>query len=249
MNKIENNNLKKNFNDWAILSIINNVKNNNRPAMGWKILAGKKVTVEVVFRVIRKFKNEMVVKAVSSHGKKTLMDMAAGAQKLNFYLPDDLVLFQTEVKHIDVNGDITVGIPEMMAQVDRRKNLRLFVENSMNVNVEFMKQNHGHKVFTQKFEKKCFDVSSGGFSFLISKAESRFFMSNDSIFAIELTIGDQKIELNGTVTSILELEPNEYNKLNYKAWKVCVKYSDIEIDSKKKIDEFVFRYVDVNEAI
>ena len=54
MTQIGSNKLKKNFNDWAICSLIENTKIEEKPIMGWKIIAGKKVTVEVVFHIIRK---------------------------------------------------------------------------------------------------------------------------------------------------------------------------------------------------
>jgi hypothetical protein len=249
MNKVESNTLKKNFNDWAIFSIINNTKLSDKSVLGWKIVAGKKVTVEVIFHIIRKFRNEIVVRAVGSQGKVSLGDLAAGAQKLNFYLPDDMVLFQTDVKHVEQNGDVRIKIPEMIAQIDRRKFLRLFVEDGIDVNVKFLKENHGHKVSTQQFIKSCFDVSAGGFSFIISKSESRFFMKDDSMFGIELQIGKENITVNADIINILEVEPTVENKLHYKGWKVCVKYSHIKKESKNLLNDFIFRYVDISEAI
>lgn len=249
MNKIENNALKKNFNEWAILSIINNTKNDEKPVLGWKIVAGKKVTVDVVFQVIRKFRNEVVVRAVGSRGKSTLGDLASGAQKLNFYLPDDMVLFQADVKQIELNGDVRITMPQMIAQIDRRKYLRLFVEETMNVKVKFLKENHGHSKITQKFEKNCFDISAGGFSFVIAKSESRFFYNCDSIFGIEMQIGKEKINIAADVINVLDIEPNEENKLHYKGQKVCVQYSNISKESKSLINNYVFKYVEISEAI
>lgn len=249
MNKIGNETLKKNFNSWAIESIINNTKKSNKSVLGWKIVGGKKVTVEVVFHIIRKFRNEIVIKAIGEQGKQKLGNLVAGSKKINFYLPDDMVLFQTDVKHVEQNGDIRIKIPTMMAQLDRRKHLRLFVEESMNIKVNFSKENNGHRVLTQQFEKSCFDISAGGFSFIISKSEARFFNLNDSINNIEVQIGDIKLKANCEITNILDVEPNVGNKLNYKGWKVCFRYTKINPKSIKAIDEFVFRYVDISEAI
>ena len=54
------NKLKKNFDEWAIESLIDNAKKNEHPVLAWKIVAGQKITVEVTFHIIRKFKKEMV---------------------------------------------------------------------------------------------------------------------------------------------------------------------------------------------
>lgn len=249
MNQKNGNTLKKNYNDWAIFSIINNTKINEKTVLGWKIVAGRKVTVEVIFHIIRKFRNEVVVRAVGPQGKSKLANLATGANKLNFYLPDDMVLFQTEVKHIEPAGDIRIKIPEMIAQVDRRKDLRLFVENGINIELQFFKQNHGQKIATQQFKKGCFDISAGGLSFVISKTEKKFFKDGDIIKSIKLNLDNKDIELDSQIINILEVEPNAQNDLHYRGWKVCVKYLNLKKEIKKVIEEFVFRYIELDEAI
>ena len=169
MDQVGSNNLKKNYSAWAIFSLINNTKLGEKPVLGWRIIGGKKVTVDVYIRVIRKFRNELVIKALSPDGSKKLSNLIAGSDKLNLYLPDDLVLFQSRVLKSDTNGDVVISIPNMIAQVDRRKHLRLFITNEVNVSIEFQKENHGQRITTQQFDKKCFDVSAGGLSFIIFK--------------------------------------------------------------------------------
>lgn len=249
MNQKSRNTLKKNFNDWAIFSIINNTKVNEKTVLGWKIVAGKKVTVEVIFHIIRKFRNEIVVRAVGPQGRKNLGNLAAGAQTLNFYLPGDMVLFQTEVKQIELSGDIRIKIPTMIAQVDRRKDLRLFVENGIKVELNFSKENHGQKVATQQFKKVCFDVSAGGLSFIISKPEKKFFKYRDLVKTIRLSLDNEDIMVDAKVVNILEVEPNSQNDLHYKGWKICLSYVALRNPIKKKIEDFVFRYIELDEAI
>ena len=67
--------------------------------MGWRIVAGKKVTTSIFIRVIRKFRNEFVVRAVSDKEKNVLSNLLASSGTLNFYLVNDMVLFQSQVKH------------------------------------------------------------------------------------------------------------------------------------------------------
>lgn len=241
--------LKKNFNDWAIFSIISNAKINEKTVMGWKIVAGKKVTVEVLFHIIRKFRKEIIVRAIGPQGKATLGNLAAGAQKLNFYLPDEMVLFQSEVKQIEMSGDIKITIPEMIAQVDRRKDLRLFIENGMSVDIEFLKKNHGQKVVTHNFKKTCFDISAGGLSFIISKTEKKFFKENDLLKNLKIYLDGKELEVSAQVINILEVEPDTRNELNYKGWKICLKYLNKKQNASRDIEDYVFRYLDLGEAI
>ncbi len=249
MNQKNKNILKKNSNDWAIFSIINNTKINEKPVVGWKIVAGKKITVDVTFHIIRKFRNEIVVKAIGASENKRLGELAAGAENLNFYLPDDMVLFQAEVKQIELSGDLRVKIPDMIAQVDRRKNMRLFVESGMQTELSFKKQNHGHKAATHNFKKNCFDISSGGASFLISKLETKFFAIEDKIDEVSLKINEKEFKMDAEVVNILEVEPDARNGLHYKNYKICLNYMNLDTEAKRYIDKYVFDYIDFDEAI
>lgn len=249
MNQIRNNNLKKNFSSWAIFSIINNTKLSDKPIIGWRMISGKKVTVELYVRVIRKFRNELIIRATRPEGKNILMNLAAGSDKLNLYLPDDLVLFQSNIKACDENGDIVIGFPDMIAQIDRRKHLRLLVENDIISNVSFNKESHGHKQVQQQFVKKCFDISAGGLSFIVSKTESKFFELGDLVCEFELNIGERKTRLNGHIVNILDIEPDESNGFHYKVKKVCIRYIEPTANQQKVINDFVFKYVSIDEAI
>ncbi len=249
MSNVKDNNLKKNSDDWAISSLISNAKDNEHTILAWKIVAGKKITVDVAFHVIRKFKNEIDVRAIGDQAKKILGDLAVNAQKLNFYLPDDQVLFQTEVKKIQVNGNVTIQFPEMIAQIDRRKSLRLFLDEGLDLEIGFSKKNHSQNVLNQRFEKKCFDISSGGLSFLISRLEMNFFKRGDSIKGIQLNLDGAKLVLEGKVVNILEVEPNKHNGLIYKANKVCIELEKLNSSKKKQLESYVFHHVELEEVV
>lgn len=219
MNQRNANTLKKNKSKWAIFSLINNTKINESQIMGWRIVAGKKVTTSIFIRVIRKFRNEFVVRAVSDKEKNVLSNLLASSGTLNFYLVNDMVLFQSQVKHIDPNGDFVFNIPEMIAQIDRRKHMRLFLDESVKALSVFYKENHGHKVAKQQFQKECFDISAGGLSFFISRAESKFFEMGDRIDLIKIRLDNNWVNVKGDVVNVLDVEPDERNKLHYKAKK------------------------------
>lgn len=249
MDQSNQNLLKKNFNEWAIFSIINNTKINENPVLGWKIISGEKVTVEVTFYIIRKFKKEIVVRAVSSKAKKQLAELASSANNLNFYLPNDMALFQAEIKQIETNGDLRIAIPTMIAQIDRRKNLRLFVEEGMSIKTIFHKESHGQKVANQLFQKDCFDISAGGLSFVVSKPERKFFLKGDRVNQLKLKMNNIEMEIDAEVINILEIKPSRNNDLHYKGWKICLEFTKIAPKHAKEIEDYVFRYVDFDQAI
>lgn len=249
MDQQDKNLLKKNLNDWAIFSIINNTKLCDKPVIGWKIIAENKVTVDVRFHIIRKFREEIVVRANNKSEKETLVNLATGGQKLNFYLPDDLVLFQTEVKHVESNGDLRIKFPKMIAQIDRRKDLRLFLDEAKNVRVEFGKVDHSQKKISMNFTKSCFDISGSGCSFVVKKSEKHFFRKSDIVSNLKITLGHEELFCDAYVVNMAEERPNDHNELFYEGWKISLKFKLRSEDDKKIIEKFVFKYADFSEVI
>ena len=249
MNQAGNNNLKKNYSSWAIFSIVNNAKLNEKPIVGWRIINGKKVTVDVYIRVIRKFRNEFIIRPSRSSGKSVLDKLVAGSEKINIFLPNELVLCQCEIKNIDSNGDIVLNMPEMIAQIDRRKHLRLFRDEGVNIGVEFQKELNGHEGRVQHFKKDCFDISAGGLSFIVSRTESKYFLKHNLIESIILDLDGKKTKINGLVVSMFDIEPDERNGLLYKSKKVCIQYVHPTAKQQKVINDYVFKYIDLREVI
>ena len=246
---IQGNKLTKNDSEWAIFSIINNAKLNNKTLVAWRIIGGQKVTVDVNIRVIRKFRAELVMTPQNPRGKQMLADLSSGTDRLNFYLMDDMVLFQSKIKNKESNGDITVTLPNMIAQIDRRKHLRLFLEEDNQVVINFVKETNFTSNPTQRFTKNCFDLSAGGLSFIISKSESKFFRIGDKIDGIKLKVDERDILINAEIVNIFNVEPNEVNKLNYRGQKICIKYTKIKPSGQKILSEFVFKSIDFSSNV
>ena len=249
MKAVGSNNLKKNHSSGAIFSIIFNTKLNEKPVICWRMINGKKVTVDVYMRVIRKFRDEFIIRPLRENGKKTLNNLLAGSEKLNLYLPSDLVLCQCDIKKVDSNGDIVLKMPEMIAQIDRRKYLRLFIDNGISASVDFSKEISGYHKKIQKFSKNCFDISAGGFSIILSKTESKFFQNNDNLNQISLDLDGKKTQIDGMVINIFDIEPDDQNGLLYRSKKVCVQYRNLDFKQEKVINDYVFKHIDFQDVI
>lgn len=242
------NKLKKNYHDWAIFSIINDVKIKEKNVVGWKIVAGKKITTDLTIKIIRKFNGEMVLSPKSSYQRNILESMITANNKLNIFFPTEMVLFQSEVKEYNERG-VTIDIPDMIAQLDRRQYLRYKVEEDVQVEIEFKKNKSGVNDILQKFKKQCFDISAGGLSFYVSKTEYSYFRRGDEIEQIDLIMDGKKVKIAAEIINIFDQEPDSRNGLFYKSWKICLQYSKIQEDTRKKINDFVFQNVDFVEDV
>ena len=244
------NKLKQNFDQHALTSILSATKDSHKQIIGWKIVGDQKLTIDLVIKVFRKNKEEMVL-AAEDHTKAKLLEMlASGADKLNIYLPEDMAIFQSSILSFDrEEGRITVQYPAMFAQVERRKHLRLLLSDEQLAPLSFQKENQGQIQSLLNFSKNCFDISAGGCSFIVSKTEQKFFKKSDWIKKIKLTLDEKEIFLSGEIINIFEIKPDERNGLHYKGWKVCLRFKSLEPEQLKLINSYVFRHSHIEKEV
>lgn len=243
------NTLKTNRNGHAIYSILNNTKIQGKPAVAWRLASGKKITAEVFFRVVRKSRGELLLRGTDPANQKILSTLISGRDKINIFLPEDMALFQAEIKSYETFGDATVKIPRMIAQVDRRKHLRLFLGEESLATARFFKESKLQSGGKQLFDKSCHDLSAGGLSFVVSRMEGKFFAKGELLKGLAIRAENREARVDAKIVSIHEVEPDGQNKLHYRGLKVCVNYTAISDKDRKFLNDLVFRHSDLGEAV
>ena len=251
--KNNDNILQMNDSSWDILSIITNSREQEKDVVAWRLISGEKETLEVKMRVIRKGKREIAIVAKDPSQSGDLVALATGAKTMNFYLPDDLVLFQTLIKNYDHEGEVIVELPKAIAHIDRRKYMRLKTNVEDNpdhvISTEFFKSNNLPNSKAIRFCKPCFDLSAGGLSFVISRSESPYFQIGDHIFNMNVRVEHKEILVAGEIVNIYDVEPDERNKLNYRGKKICVHYTVITEEERRHLDNYVFKHIEIDEKV
>ncbi len=72
---------------------------------------------------------------------------------------------------------------------------------------------------------------------------------NDLIKDINIRIEGREIKVNAVIMNILDVEPNKQNQLNYKGKKVCLRFLNLDATNKKFLEDFIFRYMDIDVVI
>ncbi len=228
-----------------IFEMINNARNKNSTLLVWRLGGDNKITTQVHIKLIRKSRREMELLPGIEINK--LKKIIAGRENVNFYLPDEAILFQSNIKGFDDKMNLRVSLPEMVAQVDRRKQLRLFMDDTTSFNIQFKKSYQQHRTHTQAFSKNCYDLSAGGLSFIVSKMEQKFFKPNDD-FLVKMNVENREIEVNVKIINIIPIEPNSNNKLVYSGAKICTQFQNLSPDVKNLLQIFVLKYVNIDNA-
>lgn len=236
------NKLKKVKDEATILSLLSGSKENNAEVFIWKLIGGSKHLGQVRIESVRKLRGDFCIIPIEGQDR-IVQDLMGNQSFVDLYIPDSALLLRCQVKTSDAPYRYYLQIPDFIAQVERRKSFRLNVHASGEVKVSFGKTVTIPRPMTQHFLKDCFDISSGGFSFFVSKMETKFFMVNDKIPLVELKNGKWSTKAEAEVAMVREIEPDEYNGLTYKVWRVSCRFTKIDQISRKYLEKYIFERI------
>lgn len=225
-----------------ILSLLNSAKEANAEVFVWKLVGANKHMVKVKIESVRKGRGDFCLIPIQERDPE-VKSLIVGQPHIDIYIPESALLMRCEIRQSDAPVRYYIKIPNFVAQVERRKSFRLDCYDDGDILVSFNKPTALLRNTQQFFKKACFDISSGGFSFLISKAESKFFDVEDKIVVADIAIGPWSAKTSAQVTMLKEMNPDEYNGLTYKVWRVCCKFTFIDDVSKKYLDKYIFERI------
>lgn len=240
--------LIQNENAKSIFNILKDAKLEQMRCLVWKMVGTTKYTAEVEIDVIRKFDNELILRSVSDGHYEKVKTIVSGSEQVNVFIMEKAIMFRAKIKKLDLDQKLCIQFPKMIAQAERRKDLRLVFPSDLSCPVQFFKTLTGGKVQTQIFEKNCYDLSAGGLSVLINKSESKFFEIGDEISDMKIEIEKEVVSLDGKIVNFIPVEPGPDNKLIYKGLRVCLKFEEVSDEDKKLINMFVFKHLDLDDV-
>lgn len=239
----ENNKLKKIYDQGLIYTLLQSTKEQNHEVWFWRMVGETKNLVPIKIEVIRKARGDFAVVADKGHNS-AVKDLLGGSSFMDIYIPESALLLRARLKQFEQEtGRFYLEVPEFVAQVERRKNFRLNVFGQEKVMVQFTKNVLVPRPQSQLFLKSCFDISAGGFSFLVSKMEAKYFKEGDKVNSIQLKVGERMLPVDASVVLLREIEPDTSNGLNYKVWRVCCKLEKIDEIQKKFLEKYIFERI------
>jgi hypothetical protein len=241
------NKLKK-VNDFAvILNLLSGARDKNSEIYVWKLISDKKHLSQVRIESIRKARKDFAIVPCDG-SERNLMDIIGASKSVDIYVPEYCLLFRTAIRSSDPPFRYYLEIPEFVAQLERRKNLRLVIENPSDLKISFTKKIDNPRPLSQYFHKDCYDVSVGGFSFYISKMETKFFNDNNSIDVV-IKIDNVSLKAKAQIITKAEIEPDEFNGLSYKVWRIGCMFTEIDHLVRKSIEKFIFERIKEDQYV
>jgi hypothetical protein len=234
--------LKKINDEAIILSLLGTAKELKQGVYLWRFVGDSKHMAQVRIEAIRKARNDFAI--VPSEGQdRHVQEIIGSLNFINVYVPESALLFRCAIKQTDAPFRYYLEIPQFTAQADRRKSLRLVVHGKSEINLNFAKTMMAPKLIKQHFHKACFDISSGGFSFYVSKTEIKFFNVTDEIPMVEVKTGNWTSRVSAVISAVREIEPDDKNGLTYKVFRISCSFTQIDQISRKYIEKFIFERI------
>jgi hypothetical protein len=239
---LNDNMLKKVQDEATIYNLLSGIKENSSDTYVWRLVGNSKHLAQVRIEAIRKSRKDFCI--IPVEGQEQLVHELIGHHsQIDMYVPDSALLLRCVIRTADAPLRYYLQIPDVVAQVERRKNIRLNVHASSEVKISFAKTVLTPRQMTQHFAKDCFDFSTGGFSFLVSKMEFKFFQIGDKISSVDLKAGNHTTKSAAEVVMIREIEPDEFNGFSYKVWRISCRFSELDMISKKYFEKFIFERI------
>ena len=236
------NDLSKVQDEGIILGLLQGAKDKGCEIFVWRFLGGEKHLGLTRIESIRKLRGDFCI--VPQPGQeRAVQELIGSLNCIDLYVPEYCLLLRCDIKQTDAPQRYYLKIPEFVAQIDRRKSARLNTQGDDSIQVKFSKLPPIPKGIKQQFTKNCFDLSAGGLSFYTSRQESKFFKVGDIDKELQLRAGDIQLNLDGEVTSVIEVEPDEFNGLSYKVWRVSYRFLNIDQISQKNLERFIFKRI------
>jgi len=137
-----NNLMRKHKNQKSLLEMLASAKIENDGIVAWRMVNNKKMTVNVHVKVIRKYRDEMIIETESDQ-VANLETLISGSEYLNFFISGFGLLFQSKIKSYQDKNQLIVSIPSEYAQLERRKYLR-YQLNDENIDCFITFQENGN---------------------------------------------------------------------------------------------------------
>lgn len=234
--------LKKISDTQAVLSVLSTIKELGLEAHLWKLVGEEIYLAGVTLEAIRKSTNDICLVPIKGQ-EDAVSNIVGNNVFLDVQVPNSSIFFRCKLKSIKSPYRYYVSIPEFFALPERRAGLRVKFEEGSDVKVSFNKTNGATKSIGQKFIKNCYDVGAGGFSFLVSRTELKYFNADDVISNVEMMLGEDTVKLSVVVNVVREIVPDEFNGLSYKVWRVSCKYRKLEGNGNKAIEKYIIKKI------
>ncbi len=175
----------------------------------WDLEANEIIRVPVELKNYNAYK-KVVNFEIDHRAKEYIKDLIRGPGLLKFYIPDSQLLFVSKVETYR-GTHLEVHYPEAFQKHDRRREDRLEPLIPVYFKIDGMK-------------KECYDVSFGGFSFILNGLEFRNLkLELGQVLECNIEFPTKKIKVKAEIVNVANLKPYQVDRFPYGAKRISFK--------------------------
>jgi hypothetical protein len=242
---MKKNALKTNTNKEAIDSLILNTQQNKSEVLCWRIIGKDKYVESSIIRVIRKSKNELVIKSTGNNDV-FYNQIISGTSYLNVYIPSEIMLFRSKIKSITNEGEVLVEYPEIMAHVDRRKYLRIKIEKGAKISFVHDKSS---AITGEKKERLEFDISelsANGCQIEVPQGQAHIFKHLEKVSEVKINFQGHDYLCDIDLKNIVYSKDDDSNQAKKK---ISFELLEMASEVREDLDKKLFELSDIPEDV
>ncbi len=195
----------------------------------WNSVGGVVEKCALKIKAYRKDYNEIELETVDGEEEK-LGKVISGNRILNVYVPEISVSFSSELKTLTADKKIKIYIPRDFTFYERRKHERVLPAKQCFVSFELNKQ---------VVKKPIYDLSLGGIALILPKSDKLMVSKGKTFDSFILDIASKKIKVKAECVDSFTIDRFKLENLPYGGFKVAFRFTEISVDDKKFLMEFV----------
>jgi len=191
----------------------------------WDISGDEVIRIPVKLEALNGFASRVVF-TLDHRAKYYINDLIKGVGMLKFYIPAQQLLF---ISKIDIyqGTNLEIYYPEAFKKHDRRKDDRL----EPLIPVHFLGNG---------FKKECYDISTGGFSFIMNNSEFKSVKyGKGQVIECEIQFPFKTVKVKAKIVNLIEIKPYQLERFPYGAKKVAlmIEENDFYLESFNKFQK------------
>lgn len=222
-----------------IFEILMGCKDTKSDIYIWKMVGGEEHLGQVQIESVSRSRKDFSIVPHDNH-EEEVQNLLMNQSYIDFYVPNSLLLFRCQLKTSSPPIRFSFHLPRELSQIDRRSSKRITPTEE---ELKILFQSQSERGLSQHFAKSCFDISSGGLSFYVSKMERKFFREGDILKELNIVTPEWNSQVKAEMVLVKELEPNEFNNLPYRVWRVCCRFKGLDEKSRELIDRYIFERI------
>lgn len=208
--------------------ILVEVTQNNWSVFAWKSVNGVVNKCELKIKAFRKEYNEIEFEVVNKENE-SISDVVTGLREVNFYVPESSVSFTAVFKKTIDEFKFKVTVPTMCEYFERRKHERVKSNNSFVI----------FEVNKMSYKKPMYDVSLGGFAFIIPRADKIVVKKGTVVEKCILEINNKKIPIKAECVAAVVIDRFKFDYLPYGGVKIAFRFTAISKEDKIFLAEYI----------